>query len=104
MPNVNHEIKELVFNGGGARGVGMPGVYYALKNSNAWEKEGVIWDGIETLAGASVGALTAGMFSVGPDFDDFNEEIINKNPIEILGIEKDILPFHFAHIHASMRC
>ena len=50
-------IKELVFNAGGAKGVGMPGVYYALKNTS-------IWPNIETIAGSSVGAITATLFAV----------------------------------------
>lgn len=96
ISGINHEIKELVFNGGGARGVGMPGVYYALKNTSMWEEEKPIWDGIETLAGTSVGSLTAALFSVSPEFSELTEEILSKNLLDILEIGNATIPFHFS--------
>ena len=85
-------IKKLVFNGGGARGVGMPGVYYALTTTfSATDKKATIWDGIETIAGTSVGSITGALFCVGPDNDDLQTEIFNQNLLNILGIGQHII-------------
>ena len=83
MMQEKRQIKELVFNGGGARGVGMPGVYYALKRTT--DSEGVsIFDNIETLAGTSVGSLTAAIFSVGPECDELKEDVFDQNILKTL--------------------
>lgn len=89
------EIKELVFNGGGARGVGMPGVYYALKTTID-SKNSSILDSIETIAGTSVGSLTAAVFSVGPECDELKRDIFDQNLLNILEIERAFLPIYLS--------
>ena len=88
-------IKELVFNGGGARGVGMLGVYYALSTTTNSTKSS-IFDGIETIAGTSVGSLMACVFSVGPTCDELKKDIGDQNLLNILEIERAFIPINLS--------
>ncbi len=80
-------VKELVFNGGGARGAGMPGVYYALKSANG------LWDNVETLAGTSVGSITSALFSVSPELDELKADTLDKDFLDIISIKQSLIPF-----------
>jgi len=89
MMNTKREIKEVVINGGGARGAGMPGVYRALKDTG-------IWDGVESIAGTSVGSVMAALWSVSPDFDELDDDFFNKNTFELLGMKRVLLPYNIS--------
>lgn len=87
-------LKELVFNGGGARGTGMPGVYYAFKEARNEDKI-PLWDGIEILTGTSVGSITAAFFCISPENSDI-KELINEDILHLFDIDKVWLPYHLS--------
>ena len=80
-------ISELVFNGGGAKGAGMPGVYFALSMCNKW-------DNIDAIAGTSVGSLSAALFSVSPNLSKFAEFIDKTNFNNELNISYTFFPLY----------
>lgn len=54
----NHSVKNLVFEGGGIRGLAYAGALIELENRN-------LLDSIERVAGTSAGAIAATLYSVG---------------------------------------
>lgn len=89
------EVKELVFNCGGARGAGMAGVYYALKTTVGKHNISIL-DNVESIAGTSVGSLTAAVFAVGPECDELKTEIFDKNILNILKVDTAWFPINLS--------
>ncbi len=72
-------IKTIVFAGGGAKGVGMPGTYLALQTAG-------IWPQIEVIAGSSVGSISAAIFAVSPSLARLQNLLLDRNLLEVFGM------------------
>ncbi len=70
-------IDRIVFNGGGAKGTGNPGICQALHDCG-------IFPGIKSISGASVGSLTAAIMAVGMKPDDFREAMLHMDMVSML--------------------
>ncbi len=68
----NRRISELVFSGGGVRGASYVGVYQALYEAGLFE-------GINTISGSSIGALSAGFIATGMKPDQFQQAAMQMN-------------------------
>lgn len=71
-------IERIVLSGGGAKGVVNGGAYRAL-----WET-GVIQK-VRQLAGSSAGAITATLWALGMDQDDFRTALLSTNLKQLMG-------------------
>ncbi|GLR37909.1 patatin-like phospholipase family protein [Pseudomonas plecoglossicida] len=72
-------ISDLVFSGGGAKGVAYPGALQVL------EDRGIL-GGVQTVSGSSVGAITAALVSSGVSADAFTEL---SNNLDLIGLLDD---------------
>jgi exoenzyme U len=57
-------VKEITFSGGGAKGAALPGALKALEDNK-------VLDGVTTITGSSVGAMTAALVAAGITAEDF---------------------------------
>jgi exoenzyme U len=57
-------VKEITFSGGGAKGAALPGALKALEDNH-------VLDGVTTITGSSVGAMTASLVAAGITAEDF---------------------------------
>ena len=73
LPLAGQTIKNLVFEGGGMRGVSYAGALMEL------EKQGFL-DSIQNIGGTSVGAIAAMMLAIGYSPDEIEKEIAEANP------------------------
>lgn len=69
--------KNLVFKGGGVKGIGYIGAL------DEFQKQGFL-EGVERVAGTSVGAITAGFIAVGCSVAKLNELLVNTNLMDFL--------------------
>ena len=71
-------IKQLIFSGGGAKGVVYVGAYEAMKNTGVLEN-------VETIAGASIGAVTAAFVALGVDTEVLRRLVFSMQFKDLLG-------------------
>lgn len=71
-------IERLVFSGGGAKGIVYSGAYKALIEAGLFKN-------INSIAGASAGALTATFLALGMQAEDFRKHLQTTNLIELMG-------------------
>ena len=68
----------IVLSGGGARGIGYPGVYKALVDAQ-------IMADVKSISGASAGALAAAVMAVGINPEKFREDLLQVNMATLAG-------------------
>jgi predicted acylesterase/phospholipase RssA len=79
MPHNNQTpIEYLVLNGGGAKGVGYPGMYQAIHDAG-------LFTNIRSISGASVGSIFAAMIAVGADPEVIRSKTIEENLADQVG-------------------
>ncbi|MDI1351255.1 MAG: patatin-like phospholipase family protein [bacterium] len=71
-------IKNLVFSGGGAKGVVYPGAFRAMQESGLLAR-------VSNIAGASAGAITAALISVGTPITKIREMSLHVNMESLMG-------------------
>lgn len=70
--SISSQVKNLVLEGGGVRGIAYIGAIEVLENKN-------ILKDIENIAGTSVGAISAGLLACGYSSEELKNEIVQLN-------------------------
>ena len=73
----NRQIKQLVFSGGGAKGIVYPGMFWALTESGAICK-------VSSLAGTSIGAISAALVAMGISKEELRNNIM---ALDVVGMK-----------------
>ena len=84
-------FKNVVFSGGGAKGVVYPGVIAAFEEAKVKENFSFRQQ-LESVAGASIGAITAALFACGLSAQEFIDFTKNQNFRALLGESSTGLP------------
>ena len=81
--NSKFQVENLIFQGGGAKGVAYLGALKYLNENN-------LFVNVKRTAGTSAGAITSALLSVGYSYEELSQIILNLNLMELLDIELGI--------------